>query len=376
MLDKLRGHLMPLLWSGLIETWHDRNINAGREWEQDVSTQLDEAQIILLLISPAFMNSDYCYSVEMKRAIERHEQGEACVIPVILRPIHWQVTPLDKLQALPKDAKPISLWRPQDNGFVDVAKGVKKVVEQLSIPATTAASLSDDQQEAMSGQEQRINTSEETLYDLLPLCTVKITAAGAGKHGSGFFIAPERILTSLEVIKHVVNLSDPDPDRRQSLIVHWYRYAYAARLTQLTPAFVECGLAVVELHVGGHPCVCLHEDARPSDFFYSYGYPNDYLAGASATFACEGKTMLHKEFIKFKSGVVLPGMIGSPLLNLRTGKVCGVIAHAHAGGNTGNTDGGIAVPVKTIFECMPELKTIQQDYHEKNTRWSECLKQT
>src|SRR5947208_10061471 len=85
LLNKLKAHLRPLQRQGLIDVWHDRDINAGQEWEQEISKHLNEAQIILLLISPDFMDSDYCYSKEMQRALERHEHREARVIPIILR---------------------------------------------------------------------------------------------------------------------------------------------------------------------------------------------------------------------------------------------------------------------------------------------------
>jgi TIR domain len=72
-LNRLRVQLKPLQQRGLIDIWHDRNISAGTEWEQEISVQLNAAQIILLLVSPDFMASDYCYGIEMKRALERHK---------------------------------------------------------------------------------------------------------------------------------------------------------------------------------------------------------------------------------------------------------------------------------------------------------------
>src|SRR5437763_778051 len=104
LLNKLKAHLRPLQRQGLIDVWHDRNITAGTEWEQQITQHLNTAQVILLLISSDFMNSDYCYSIEMKQAIERHERGEARVIPIILRPVYWKKAPFGKIQALPQDA--------------------------------------------------------------------------------------------------------------------------------------------------------------------------------------------------------------------------------------------------------------------------------
>src|SRR2546429_9932386 len=86
LLNKLKTHLRPLQRQGLIDVWHDRDISAGTEWEREISQHLNSAQVILLLVSPDFMFSEYCYGIEMKRAMERHEHGEARVIPIICLP--------------------------------------------------------------------------------------------------------------------------------------------------------------------------------------------------------------------------------------------------------------------------------------------------
>jgi len=113
--------------------WHDRKISAGLEWENEIDTYLQKAHIILLLISPDFLASQYCFSIEMKQAIERHERGEARVIPIILRPVYWQGAPFGKLEVLPTDAKPVTgaYWHNQDEAFFSVAEGIRKVVEEM-----------------------------------------------------------------------------------------------------------------------------------------------------------------------------------------------------------------------------------------------------
>src|SRR5205807_9146396 len=90
------------------------------------------AHIILLLVSPDFIASEYCYSIEMKRAIERHEKGEARVIPVILRPVdNWKSTPFGKLSPLPSNGTPVTLWQDHDEVLLTIAQGIRKVVEEL-----------------------------------------------------------------------------------------------------------------------------------------------------------------------------------------------------------------------------------------------------
>lgn len=133
LLLKLKTHLTPLQREGLITLWADVNINAGIEWEKEIDRHLYAARIILLLISPDFMASEYCYSVEMQRAMERHERGEARVIPIILRPVSWQGAPFGKLQVLPTGAEPITSGKRhhQDEAFCAVAKGIRDVIETL-----------------------------------------------------------------------------------------------------------------------------------------------------------------------------------------------------------------------------------------------------
>lgn len=128
LLKKLRDHLKPQQRQGLIQIWHDRDISAGTEWELEIEEQLNTAQIILLLVSPDFMASDYCYTKEMQQALERDARGEVRLIPIILRPTDWQETPLGKLQALPKNGKPITTWSNRDEAYLDVARGIRVAV--------------------------------------------------------------------------------------------------------------------------------------------------------------------------------------------------------------------------------------------------------
>jgi hypothetical protein len=129
--DRLEEHLSHLKRLYPIQTWFDRQINPGENWEKTVEENLNTANMILLLISPAFLASDYCYNKEMKRAIDRHNAGEVCVIPIILRPSAWQETPFSKLQVLPFSALPVTMWRNRDQAFYDIAQGIKLSIEEL-----------------------------------------------------------------------------------------------------------------------------------------------------------------------------------------------------------------------------------------------------
>ncbi len=128
---KLNNHLSILKRKGVISEWHDRNISAGTDWEKQISKHLNSADIILLLVSSDFLASDYCYSIEMDRALERDKAGEARVIPIILRAVDWRGAPFGHLQALPTDAEAITSWKNEDEAFTDVARGIRKVAEEL-----------------------------------------------------------------------------------------------------------------------------------------------------------------------------------------------------------------------------------------------------
>lgn len=130
---ELEKYLSPLKWRGLTTEWYDREIPPGTERAGEIDTHLNTSNIILLLVSSDFIASPYCQDVEVKRAIERHEDGEACVIPIILRPIDWEWAPFGKLQALPTNQQPIqsSFWKNSDEAFFDVAEGIRKAVEKL-----------------------------------------------------------------------------------------------------------------------------------------------------------------------------------------------------------------------------------------------------
>jgi TIR domain len=131
--NELADHLSLLERQGIITGWHDRRITSGTEWAGAIDEHLRTANIILLLISSAFLASDYCVDVEMRHAMARHEVGEARVIPIILRAVDdWTSAPFGKLQALPKDGCAVTSWSNRDEAFVDIARGIRSVAEELA----------------------------------------------------------------------------------------------------------------------------------------------------------------------------------------------------------------------------------------------------
>ena len=129
--DKLEVHLKLMQRQGLISNWHDRRIGPASEWDGEISSHLESAHIILLLISPDFLSSDYIYDVELKRAMERHEAGEARVIPIILKPCDWMTAEFSKLQALPRDGKPVVKWGNRDEAFSQITSAIRDLVRSM-----------------------------------------------------------------------------------------------------------------------------------------------------------------------------------------------------------------------------------------------------
>lgn len=108
--DKLATHLKLLVRQKVIDAWHDRKIGAGTEWKDAIDDNLETANIILLLIIADFLASDYCFDVEVKRAMQKHREKSAVVIPVSLRPCDTNGAEFMKLQGLPKDFKSVIKW--------------------------------------------------------------------------------------------------------------------------------------------------------------------------------------------------------------------------------------------------------------------------
>ena len=197
LLKKLKGHLSPLQHQGLITVWHDRNISAGAIWEEEIKRHLSEAQIILLLISPDFMNSQYCYSVEMQHALERHKNSTATVIPVILRHTYWHEGPLATLQALPTDGRPVTSrgWDSLDEAFYTIVLGIRREVDARLAEEERLRKVEEEKLAQLAEEEKRLLTKE-------------VKEAGKKRHHS-----TEEAAEPAEVKEHMLS---PQPLQRQT----------------------------------------------------------------------------------------------------------------------------------------------------------------
>jgi len=131
--DQLEVQLAMLKRQGLVETWHDRRLLPGDDLDLNINDELDAADVILLLVSPDFLASDYCYKIEKGRGLERHRQGTARLISVILRPCDWSHTDLGKYLVTPNDGRPVTLWPNRDEAFLDVAKSIRRAIEEIGV---------------------------------------------------------------------------------------------------------------------------------------------------------------------------------------------------------------------------------------------------
>ena len=129
LMEAVRQQLVVYERTGKIIKWHDRKIPPGAEWEGEIHRKLRSADIILLFVSPAFIESRYCYDVEVGAALERHQRGDARVIPIILRACAWDQAPFASLQALPEDATPLTQWPDLDQVCLDVARAIIAVAD-------------------------------------------------------------------------------------------------------------------------------------------------------------------------------------------------------------------------------------------------------
>jgi tetratricopeptide (TPR) repeat protein len=181
---ELDKHLSNLRRQQIISSWYDGDITPGTEWQPQIMDHLHTAQIILLLVSADFMASDFCYSIEMKLAIARHNADQARVIPIILRPTDWKGAPFANLKVLPTDGKPVSRWPSHDDAFENIVQGIRAAVDDLMKEGTLR--LTDRKNTILQNQLGKSHTtlsawlSQTWLRGGHPVCFVE-GFSGVGK---------------------------------------------------------------------------------------------------------------------------------------------------------------------------------------------------
>ncbi|HEY6287542.1 MAG TPA: toll/interleukin-1 receptor domain-containing protein [Ktedonobacteraceae bacterium] len=185
---ELDKHLSNLKRQNIITSWYDGDIIPGTEWEPEIMQRLKLAQIILLLLSADFMASDFCYSIEMKEAIARHDANQARVIPILLRPTDLKDSILTKLKMLPTDAKPVTRWLTLDDAFEDIVQGIRVAIDDLtskgqsSNPQPAKRNIPFERNSLFTGREEIL----ERLHTVLSAGkTTALTQAISGMGGIG-----------------------------------------------------------------------------------------------------------------------------------------------------------------------------------------------
>jgi hypothetical protein len=132
LLEVFHRHLAALRRQNLITAWTDREIPAGGMIDDHVEHHIEGAELYLLLISAAFIDSHYCYEKEFKRALERHAAKQAIIVPIIIKPCDWKIPELKQFKALPKDGKAVtgSDWKSVDEALTDVVAGIRRLIER------------------------------------------------------------------------------------------------------------------------------------------------------------------------------------------------------------------------------------------------------
>lgn len=160
-LERLHTHLASLRRAGEIDTWFDRDILAGSELDSEIAAQLESCELFLLIVSPDFLASDYCVEREMQRALQRHDAGEARVVPIIIEPCDWTSSPLRKLKALPKDGKPVSEWTNENNAYVDVVHELRRILESGIVQESATAPRTPEPDSAGQTQARRYRVQRD-----------------------------------------------------------------------------------------------------------------------------------------------------------------------------------------------------------------------
>lgn len=128
---RLAVHLAPLVREGLIGLWCDRAVTAGSDWERDIQHELAAADIVILLVTPDFVASGYCFDRELPEALRRNEEEGLRILPVLVKSVDLANLPIARFQCLPTDRRPVSAWRDPDEAWLQVARGVRRAAEEI-----------------------------------------------------------------------------------------------------------------------------------------------------------------------------------------------------------------------------------------------------
>lgn len=146
--DRFLVHLAALRREGLIGVWHDRMLRPGEHLNSAIDIELAAADLVILLVSPCFIHSNYCYEKEMQRAFARAKSGQCKVTAVILEPCQWANIPIEgggrlgDFLAVPRDGKPVTEWPNRNAAFNNVIAAIRELMGAPALPDTSVTNPS------------------------------------------------------------------------------------------------------------------------------------------------------------------------------------------------------------------------------------------
>lgn len=215
--ERLATYLAPLRQQKKIAEWYDREIKPGADWDTEISEQLNSAHLILLLVTEDFLASDYCFGVEVERALVRLKAGEVRVVPVLLRPCLWQESRFSELQIIPRDAKAVSSWTSPQDAFVDVANEIRAVVSE-SPPSSSTAPLKPIEQRAFESSLDLVRTQIQSYARLYERTRQRMTASTDRTARMERVVAQMRALATASYPLLAELASSPSPGERLAAV--------------------------------------------------------------------------------------------------------------------------------------------------------------
>jgi hypothetical protein len=209
MRQQLWAHLSILIRQGIITLWSDRVILAGETVDTEISANLEKADVILFLVSADFLASNYCYDIEVRRAMELHYAGKVSVVPIILRDCDWQHAPFGKLSAVPTDGRPVRSWPDRDKAYRLIVDRIRALI------AAKGSTLHSKPQDLEVSQSREATFPPAAILDLKKLRRLDWFERTEGKDGN----PPVEVQSFLKQLSHLVDIND-DLDRRSTDAKH------------------------------------------------------------------------------------------------------------------------------------------------------------
>lgn len=129
---ELEKYLNMLVQNEMIEGWYDGNILPGENWNAKIDINLEQADIVVFLVTAEWLASDPCKTEWETAKKWCKSQTNKVLIPIIATPCPWtDYSDMSLYQALPETANPVSLWSNKEQAWLNIYNGIKSVIESL-----------------------------------------------------------------------------------------------------------------------------------------------------------------------------------------------------------------------------------------------------